>query len=157
MSLYLGHDPGISGALAVVDHKGQLRAAVDMPLAYGLIAPGQTADLIVPWNTPALVVAAVERVHSMPRQGVASTFKFGQAYGTVLGVLGALGIPVEHPTPQTWKKHHGLIGEEKDAARLLAIELWPDKAELFRRKKDCGRADAALIALWAQQTHERSR
>jgi hypothetical protein len=36
----------------------------------------------------------------------------------------------------------------KDASRMRAMELFPSKAELFKRAKDDGRADAALIAYW---------
>lgn len=43
-------------------------------------------------------------------------------------------------------------GKDKDAARALAIELWPAQAQLFARKKDQGRADAALIALHHART-----
>ncbi len=35
----------------------------------------------------------------------------------------------------------------KDTARSEAIRRWPDKAGLFARVKDDGRADAALIAV----------
>jgi hypothetical protein len=35
----------------------------------------------------------------------------------------------------------------KDAARSEAIRRWPDKARLFARVKDDGRAEAALIAV----------
>lgn len=34
----------------------------------------------------------------------------------------------------------------KDAARSKAVQRWPDKAELFKRVKDDGRAEACLIA-----------
>ena len=47
--------------------------------------------------------AVVERVHSMPRQGEASTFSFGCSFGVVLGVLGAMGIPFELVAPKVWK------------------------------------------------------
>ena len=81
----------------------------------------------------------------MPGNGSVSMFKFGRSLGVIEGVVGGLGWPLEWITPQTWKKHHGLIGKDKDAARLLAIETWPEHAQTFKRKRDVGRADAALI------------
>jgi hypothetical protein len=39
------------------------------------------------------------------------------------------------------------VANTKDAARSEVIRRWPDKAELFARVKDDGRAEAALIAL----------
>lgn len=80
----------------------------------------------------------------MPGQGVTSMFNFGQGYGVIKGVLAGIGVPYKDATPQKWKKACGLIGSDKDAARLLAIELFPD-AELHL-KKHGGRADALLIA-----------
>lgn len=55
---------------------------------------------------------------------------------------------VERVTPGEWKRHHRLIGKDKDAARALALDRWPGRGDLFTRKKDHGRADAALIAAW---------
>lgn len=49
-----------------------------------------------------------------------------------------------------WKRRLGLIGQDKDVGRLLAIQRFPSAAHLLRRKKDHGRADALLIALWAK-------
>lgn len=150
MTITLGIDPGLSGAIAAVDHAGALIGAWDMPVAGGEVSPAMMHylfDGVADWRE--IASAAIESVHSMPGQGVSSTFKFGQATGTVLGFLGAGGIPVVKVTPQTWKKHHRLIGKDKEAGRLLALETWPEQADLFRLKKHHGRADAALIALWA--------
>jgi len=33
----------------------------------------------------------------------------------------------------------------------MAIRLWPDNIDDFARKKDDGRAEAALIALWKEE------
>ena len=80
----------------------------------------------------------------MPGQGVASMFNFGMGYGIIQGVVSALGIPYELVTPQSWKKRAGLIGKDKDNARTMAQQLYPDAP--LGRKKDIGRADALLIA-----------
>ena len=148
MSVVIGIDPGISGAIAAfVD--GKLLVAIDMPTADGTVVTSLLAEhlrefSLAGFDSRPLVV--VEKVHAMPGQGVSSMFKFGRSLGAIEGVVGALGWPLQWLTPQAWKKHHGLINKPKDAARLLAIETWPEDADMFRRKKDCGRADAALIA-----------
>jgi hypothetical protein len=36
----------------------------------------------------------------------------------------------------------------KDGSRLRASELMPSYSERWRRKRDHGRSDASLIALW---------
>ena len=82
----------------------------------------------------------------MPGQGVSSTFRFGEALGVVLGVLGALQIPVSWASPVRWKKAAGLYGKDKDAARTLALQLHPEAGDMLTRKKDIGRADAICIA-----------
>jgi crossover junction endodeoxyribonuclease RuvC len=83
----------------------------------------------------------------MPGQGVASMFKFGQAVGTISGVLAALSIPTLYVAPATWKRHHTLPAA-KEICRQRAIECWPTHAVHFARKKDHGRAEASFIALW---------
>jgi crossover junction endodeoxyribonuclease RuvC len=88
----------------------------------------------------------VELVHSMPKQGVASSFNFGHSTGTIMGVLGALGVRHTLVTPQAWKKAAGLIGTDKDAARARAIQLWPRWTDLHKKGKGQALADAALIA-----------
>jgi len=57
-------------------------------------------------------------------------------------------------TPPTWKRAVGIPpGKDgaKDAARSEAIRRWPDRAGLFARVKDDGRAEAALIGLCGLQ------
>ena len=86
----------------------------------------------------------------MPKQGVSSTFKFGKAYGVVIGVVAALKIPVHFVAPSVWKRHFGLSAD-KEEARARALQYWPERAELFARKKDHGRAEAALLARYAAE------
>jgi hypothetical protein len=66
--------------------------------------------------------AVVERVASMPKQGVASTFNFGASYGAVRSVLAALLIPTHLIAPAVWKKHFRL-DSDKEKARALALRL----------------------------------
>jgi crossover junction endodeoxyribonuclease RuvC len=94
----------------------------------------------------------VEQVHAMPGNGSASMFNFGHSCGTVMGVLGAMGLPHTMITPQAWKKTAGLIGTDKDAARARAIQLWPKWRELDKKGKGQALADAALIAKHGEQS-----
>ncbi len=95
-------------------------------------------------------MAVVERVSAMPGNGAVSMFNFGRSYGDVRGVIGALDIPLHFVTPQKWKKHFGLTSD-KDQSRLRAIRMFPAVADQFKRKKDDGRAEAALIALYGAE------
>lgn len=65
-------------------------------------------------------------------------------------VLQVMGVPYLRDIPAVWKRRFGLIGQDKDAARLLAIQRFPAAALQLQRKKDNGRADVLLIALWAE-------
>lgn len=146
-SLYvLGIDPGLSGALSIVDSNGRLHLCDDLPTmgagARVSINGGQLADTLRPLP---IALAVVELVGAMPKQGVASVWKFAQACGQIRGVLEALDIPIQWVTPQVWKKSLRLSAD-KEAARALAIETWPDMRACFARKSDHGRAEAALIA-----------
>ena len=122
---------------------GALSGVIDMPMGDDEVA-GALLAAHLSLAEPDVIV--VEKVHSMPHQGVSSSFKFGKNYGIVLGVAHALSHPLVKLTPQEWKRANGLIGKEKDASRQLAMELWPDHADHFKRKRDDGRAEAALIA-----------
>lgn len=93
------------------------------------------------------IKAYVELVGSMPGQGVASMFSFGHSAGVIQGVLGAFEIPVTMVTPSQWKKRAGLTGQDKDASRTLAIQMWPFWRELDKKGAGQAYADAALIAV----------
>ena len=95
-----------------------------------------------------LLHAYVELVGSMPGQGVASMFSFGHSAGVIQGVLGAFEIPVTMVTPSQWKKRAGLTGQDKDASRVLAIQMWPSWRELDKKGAGQAYADAAFIALY---------
>ena len=144
----IGVDPGKTGALAALDvGTGALVSVLDMPMLDAGIVDGWAVrnwvlDLA---DLDEIRAAWVERVHSMPKQGVASSFTFGAAYGGVATALNALSIPVELVPPNVWKKAASL-GKDKGAARAMACRLWPSSSEWFRRVKDDGRAEAALIA-----------
>jgi hypothetical protein len=83
----------------------------------------------------------------MPKQGVSSTFKFGASYGAVLGVLAALKIRTVLVSPTTWKRHFAL-DSDKEKSRALALRTFAQTPEHCARKKDDGRAEAALLALF---------
>lgn len=90
--------------------------------------------------------AYVELVHSMPAQGVASTFTFGTGYGLLRGVLAGRGVPTTLIPPQVWGRLVALPRGD-GGSRVRACQLFPAQAARFARKGDHGRADAALIAL----------
>ncbi len=145
----VGIDPGKTGAIAILDPYGAPLAIHDMPYEGGQVVAPLLADIIRdlydPDGTGYGLTVWVERVGAMPKQGISSTWKFAQGYGTILGVLGALEIRTQHVTPSVWKRAMKVTAE-KGTSRRLACELWPSKADRFARVKDDGRAEACLIA-----------
>lgn len=148
--LILGIDPGKTGAIAILDpEKNQLIAVLDTPL---LLRDGKKAFFdfygfaaLVRHFIPEISRAVIEDVHSMPGQGVASMFDFGKSFGIAIGTCAAFSIPISFVSPGVWKMSLGL-GRSKDDSRRKATELFPQSSELWSRKKDDGRAEAALLA-----------
>jgi crossover junction endodeoxyribonuclease RuvC len=148
MTVIMGIDPGISGAIAFYFPVAPERIAVDdVPVAGGEINVHELARLI---RVHRPTLAVIERVSAMSGQGVTSMFNFGRSYGDVRGTIGAMEVPLHFVTPQKWKKHFGL-SSDKDESRLRAIRLFPAVADSFNLKKHDGRAEAALIALYGAQ------
>lgn len=158
--IIIGIDPGLSGAIAFFDTTGGTLTLADMPVVSvkrnnklkNEVSPAGLVDVI---KTQVIGLtthkAFIERVGAMPGQGVSSVFSFGRSLGIVEGVVASFGISTTITPPQTWQKAVGVRGG-KDGSRARAMELYPAYANLFARKKDDGRADAALIA-WYGATH----
>jgi crossover junction endodeoxyribonuclease RuvC len=161
--LILGIDPGISGAAALLelddDNVVRLVFALDLPTikipatkskkAHSVLdVPATTSVLTGGGVFPLADAAVIEKVHAMPGQGVTSMFTFGYAAGVAAGVCGGAGIPIASLIrPQHWKRIARVpAGSDKDATRLMALDMFPDHKSLFKLKKHHGRADAMLIA-----------
>ena len=160
--LIIGIDPGLNGALAFLElepksHKVTVVEFVSTPSMQKINSKGRA--IVCPELVQAVkgVIklcpkhekhAFLESVHSMPGQGVSSSFSFGKTVGVVEGIFAALEIPVIPITPQTWKKKFNLLKQEKDVARRYIITQYPELAEQFKLKKHVDKADAFLIALY---------
>lgn len=151
----IGIDPGLSGAIAFYDTVEGVIEIADMPTVE-LVRNGKkkrevSAVLLSNILTRHKVDAAfLERVNAMAGQGVTSVFSFGRSSGMVEGILAAYDIPTTLVTPQAWQK---AVGQRagKDGSRERAMQLFPAQADLFQRKKDDGRSDAALIAYYGSK------
>ena len=151
---WLGIDPGITGALALLDEQGEAVELIDMP--------GNVADLadwiwgVWSWDTATehQIQAVVEIQSAYPKQGVVSSFKTGKGYGEILGCLAALRIPYRLVAPGTWKRAMG-VSADKEQARAKARERWPTAS--LSRKKDHGRAEALLLAEYLRRQENASK
>jgi len=123
--IFLGVDPGCEGAMTVLAANDSGSYVGDL-IAFGGATESEIADALRIFADDYEVFAALESVHSMPKQGVASTFKFGKAYGFIRGVLIALGIPFEDVTPQKWQKELGCLTKgDKNVSKAKAQQLFP--------------------------------
>ena len=150
-TLTLGIDPGCTGAVVLMDGANPVEWELMPTLKNGKSTRVNGAALAGFLRSHEITHAYLESVHAMPGQGSTSMFTFGHAAGVAEGVLQGLGIPYTLITPQAWKKRAGLIGQDKDAARSRAIQLWPTWRCLDAKGKGQALADAALIAKFGME------
>lgn len=145
----IGIDPGVHGAIAIIDDVGRLLDVIDMPATVEANGRSATsAPLLAPIIARSQArIAFVEFVGARPTDAKIAAFSFGRARGVIEGVCGALSLPIVFLTPPTWKRLADIPPglENKDLARTRAIARWPAHAELFQRKCDVDRAEACLI------------
>ena len=159
----IGVDPGLTGALALLNHHG-LQAVHDMPTMIkgngegavkNQVDPGALADMLRAWlegkdKNEVLVVIESQGPVRLPGNkilGGASAFSLAYTAGVIEGVVATLRLPRELVTPSVWKKALGLTtkGTDKKAlARAMAQRYYPEAD--IHRVRDHNRAEAILIA-----------
>ena len=165
--LILGIDPGLHGAVAVLDTSAtiygkppRIEVIYDMPTYktetkarkqgyFEHINAHELAFLLDPYARD-VRVAILEAPNAMPEQGLSSTFRFGHACGQIHGVLAGFYIPIVPVTPGSWKAYFGL-SQDKTQSMVRAREFFPESAEYWRLKKHNDRAEAALMAMFGFQ------
>ena len=139
--IVIGIDPGLSGALAILENKRVL-GIFEMPVMpegkknKRQLNSAQLVNILrdnIKINNEIAVV--VEQVNAMPGQRVTSMFNFGQTFGAIKGVCAALNLPIYLVRPSKWKKHFELINSSKDSSRTKAIEMYPSLSAQLAKKK----------------------
>ena len=156
--IVVGIDPGLNGAIAVLQDKKVL-SITDMPvMADGKknkrqLNNAQLAEILRKNSSEGDEISiVVEQVNAMPGQGVTSMFNFGQTFGAIKGVCAALQLPIFFVRPSKWKKYFELINSSKDSSRTKAIEMYPNLSDQLAKKKDVNKSDAILIARFFIET-----
>jgi len=153
MMVFIGIDPGLSGAVAALDAEGRLLWVEDIPT----VKPEKKTAYDVAGMVDLLLrsegaTVCIEQAQGMPGQGITSTFRIGEGFGLWRGMVAALRMPLLTVRPATWQKAlfkgvaTGSTTKEKSVS--LAMQLFPGIALTpgrCRKPKD-GRSDAALIA-----------
>ena len=158
--IIFGIDPGVSGAISVLENKKVIEV-FDMPTMIDgkknkkQVNGAQVTNIIkerLDSEKEKEIAVVVEHVNAMPGQGVTSMFNFGQSFGVIKGICSALSLPIYFVRPTKWKKHFNLIKTNKDASRTKVIEVYPEISSKLSRKKDANKADAILIARYFNDT-----
>ena len=144
---YVGIDPGKNGGLAFIPEGGK-----NGPYALPFDKDEYLTTLAAERSNGRLM-AVLERVSAMPKQGVVSTFSFGENFGWIQGVLESLSIPYELVRPQQWKKMFG-CPSDKNTSIEVASRLFPAidfRASDRCRKPHDGKCEAMLMAEYARR------
>jgi crossover junction endodeoxyribonuclease RuvC len=166
MGIFIGVDPGLSGAIAIIDEHAQNVVVYDTPTItfkkgkknkteYNIAA---IHCLLCEYRDSQLPVCAfMEKMQSMPPGiRIQATFSLGYCQGLFEGLFAALGIPYQLVISKHWQKHWQITkpkGDTKAQSYQIASRLFPE-AELTGPKggKKDGRCDALLIAEWGRHT-----
>lgn len=152
---FVGIDPGLSRALALYNPVEGTLEVEDVPslelsnsrLRRRRVNHYQVAAIVGRWTARYPTAAVwIEAAWPRPTDGTEADFSFGTTYRVLLGACAASLLTMELVSPQAWKRASGLTSNE-DATRARASSMFPGHGALWRRKKDHGRAEAALIAL----------
>jgi len=143
--IYIGVDPGsVSGALGALDHHGNYLEAFDIEHKdkhiLALVFKSRILSIVDPREGAEI---CMEQVHSMPGQGVSSTFAFGRAVGVISAVCELSRWPVHLVSPRKWKAHFHLSADKNESLDM-ARYYWPEAK--LKLKKDGNKAEALLIA-----------
>lgn len=150
--MFIGIDPGVRGAIAVLDENRKFIAFHDMPSVD--IGKGKSTRLKI---SPVLLKNILKKIDNVECvflehlqahivSGKVTNFSLGYSFGVCEALVCGLGHRLELIKPAEWKKNQGLTGKHKDASRLRALEKYPLCADSLSRKKDVDRAEALLIA-----------
>jgi crossover junction endodeoxyribonuclease RuvC len=109
-------DPGMSGSVAWTTKDG-ITEYYNAPYS-----ASELCDVLRGLKVIENCVCYVEAVHSFPGQGVSSTFKFGEGFGIIQGLLTALAIPYQMITPQGWMKQIPNLPKDKKKRKTALKE-----------------------------------
>ncbi|MES2910592.1 MAG: hypothetical protein V4718_04340 [Pseudomonadota bacterium] len=164
--IVVGIDPGLTGACAVVSHRGLL-SVFDIP-KMKIPGVGPTALvqnkidgrnlcrlLLAKCPTDESIQVCIEAVGVMggANNAVQTQGSLMRSLGALETVIECLNWELEYVNSQKWKRFYGLIDsnlndrQRKAKAMESARRLYPG-SEFLNRAKDHNRGEAILIAHW---------
>lgn len=171
MIVVAGIDPGLSGAMAAFEidarpfvERPERRAVhiADMPThefdGHNEIDAGKLNDWLQEHQPEHIFLERVNAMPSIPNSfgirrsmGATSAFSFGASTGIIKATIALYGLIPRMVAPASWKKRFGLRGPSKEQSRQAALRLMPDSAFYLTRKKDSGRAESLLLAMYGAE------
>ena len=147
---YIGIDPGISGGIAVIDEKNEIKAykcprsSDDMALLFQ-VCIGDTS--------PNKIRLVMERVWARPTNAVRAAFSYGVNYGQWLGISATHEVVMNTALPLEWIKWVGCPKALKKNIRKKwlkqkAIDLFPSI-----KRVTLATSDAILITHYAKEEY----
>jgi len=139
--LYIGIDPGKSGAIAFIPPVGDAWTVKNTSTDLELVEAVEEAIGLY-----SEVFCTIEKVHAMPGNGVTGMFKFGGSFHSLQMICTVLRIPFELVAPQKWQKSLGCMsGGDKNLTKARAQNLFPTLKIIHAN------ADALLIAEYGRR------
>ena len=150
--MYLvGIDPGLSGAIALAGPDNV--SAWDMPLLND--GTKKQLDLLniidLLKSFPETSKVVLEKAQPMPRDGSMGSFRYGEVYGALKALIVSMKLPLIEVAPITWKTKIVGKGKDKDASRMLVMQLFPQLSKQFQIKKSHNRAEAILLTEYGKR------
>jgi hypothetical protein len=155
MMIYVGIDPGLSGAMAVIK-RGTVQI-VPMPEGKGYPEPAMVFFEFHRLIDETDFCVCVEQTQTRPGQGICSAHRYGYGAGAIHGMLLAMKPrQISIIRPQTWQKHvwakYGAHGADtKQRTYQAMLNCWPQAAGMLttaRGRLLDGNSDSLAIATW---------
>lgn len=158
MRTLIAIDPGQSGGIAIIDYHKVLNEMKDHYIVQESLTtvhnmPSTIKDLHYLFSE--IIgdkVVYIEDVHSLPNQGIASTFKFGRGFGNLEAMAISHNCRLIYVRPQVWQKHLGLLSKKgesktqhKNRMKAFAQQRYP------HIKVTLATADALCILEYAKE------
>ena len=145
----VGIDPGFNGAIAFLYSDGTLFLE-KMPVKIATQKELDFKRLRALLSAHSIKFVALEKAFLLPEQDLGRGSRYLYFAGAVYGLCLGLGIPVLHVQAAVWKSALNLNSDKRGSLRL-ARSLFPEQAGEFKKLKDDGKAEAALIAHFARR------
>ncbi len=146
-ALFIGIDPGKSGAVAFIDRETGSSWAVKNDCTDVDLWDALQDGIGHRHNR---TFAVIEKVHSSPQMGVKSAFSFGQSFGKLEMMLACAGIRFQYVSPAKWQGDMGCrTGGDKNITKAAAQRLFP------ALKITHATADALLLAEYAKTIYKK--